>query len=50
MDGSATLKAKIQAKAESLVRKAEVRKTVRSDTAISERQLIEANAERIAQG
>lgn len=43
------LAAKIQAKAESLVRKAEVRKTVRSDAAISERQIIDANAERIAQ-
>lgn len=43
------LGAKIQAKAESLVRKAEVRNAVRSDSALTDRQIIEANAERIAQ-
>jgi hypothetical protein len=43
------LGAKIQAKAESLVRKAEVRNAVRSESALTDRQIIEANAERIAQ-
>lgn len=42
------LGAKIQAKAEALVRKAEVRSEVRSESAITDRQIIEANAERIA--
>lgn len=40
---------KIQAKADALVRKAEVRNTVRNANAATERQIIEANAERIAQ-
>jgi len=43
------LNAKIQAKAEELVRKEAVRSEVRSTQAISEREIIEANAERIAQ-
>ena len=43
------LGAKIQARADVLVRKAEVRKEVRTRTTVSERDIIEANAERIAQ-
>lgn len=43
------LEAKIHARADALVRKAEVRKQVRSDAALTDRQIIEANAERIAQ-
>lgn len=43
------LEAKIQAKADALVRKAEVRTAVRTDRALTDRQIIEANAERIAQ-
>lgn len=43
------LEAKIKARADSLVRKAEVRKEVRSANQITDRQIIEANAERIAQ-
>ena len=43
------LDAKIQARADALVRKQEVRSAVRSDEAATERQIIEANAERIAQ-
>lgn len=46
---SRDLEAKIQARADELVRKAEVRKTVRNDAAITDRQIIESNAERIAQ-
>lgn len=42
------LKAKIKAKAESLVSKREVSRQVSSEKAVSERQLIEANAEVIA--
>lgn len=42
------LKAKIKAKAESLVSKREVSKQVSSEKMVSERQLIEANAEVIA--
>ncbi|HBZ2492084.1 TPA: hypothetical protein N3Z59_002208 [Klebsiella pneumoniae] len=42
------LKAKIKAKAESLVSKREVSKRVSSERMVSERQLIEANAEVIA--
>lgn len=42
------LKAKIKAKAESLVSKREVSKQVSSEKVVSERQLIEANAEVIA--
>lgn len=43
------LNAKIQARADALVRKAEVRSEVRAEGAASERDIIEANAERIAQ-
>ena len=43
------LGAKIQARADDLVRKNEVRSAVRSETAQAERDVIEANAERIAQ-
>lgn len=43
------LGAKIQARADDLVRKAAVRSEVRTDSALSDRQIIEANAERIAQ-
>lgn len=43
------LSAKIHAKADALVRKAEVRSAARADSAASERLIIEANAERIAQ-
>ena len=43
------LAAKIQARAESLVRKAAVRSSVRNDRAASDREVVEANAERIAQ-
>jgi hypothetical protein len=43
------LGAKIKARADELVRKAEVRIEVRKQGAASERQIIEANAERIAQ-
>ena len=43
------LEAKIHAKADALVRKAEVRTAVRTDRALTDRQIIEANAERIAQ-
>ena len=43
------LSARIHEKAESLVRKAAVRSAVRSEQPISEREIIEANAERIAQ-
>lgn len=43
------LEAKIQAKADSLVRKQAVRSEVRTGQVISERQIIESNAERIAQ-
>lgn len=43
------LAAKIQARADALVRKDAVRSEVRSGQAITERQIIEANAERIAQ-
>lgn len=43
------LNAKIQAKADSLVRKQAVRNAVRADQVASEREIIEANAERIAQ-
>lgn len=41
--------AKVQAKAEDLVRKAEVRNSVRAGYAIPDRVVIEANAQRIAQ-
>ena len=43
------LAAKIQARAETLVRNAEVRKAVRDSSVLTERVIIEANAERIAQ-
>lgn len=43
------LAAKVQAKADDLVRKAEVRKTVRAESAMTERVLIEANAQVIAE-
>jgi hypothetical protein len=43
------LKARIQAKAEELVSRREVSKEVSSQQAATERQIIEANAERIAQ-
>lgn len=43
------LGAKIQAKADALVRKSAVRSEVRSGTAPTDREIIEANAERIAQ-
>lgn len=43
------LEAKIHARADALVRKAEVRTAVRADRAPTDRQIIEANAERIAQ-
>lgn len=46
---SRDLSAKIQAKADELVRKAEVRSSVRAANQASERAIIEANAERIAQ-
>lgn len=45
---SRDLAAKIQAKADDLVRRREVRTKVRSENATSERELIEANAEVIA--
>jgi len=45
---SRDLAAKIQAKADDLVRKREVRTKVRTETSISERELIEATAEVIA--
>lgn len=43
------LEAKIQARADALVRKAEVRSAVRSEAVLTERLIIEANAERIAE-
>lgn len=43
------LEARIQEKADSLVRKAAVRNAVRSGQAATEREIVEANAERIAQ-
>lgn len=45
---SRDLNAKVKERADDLVRKAEVRKQVRSETALSERVLIEATAEVIA--
>ena len=42
------LSAKIKAKADDLVRKEEVRKEVRSETTLSERVLVDAGAQRIA--
>ncbi|HIE9112546.1 TPA: hypothetical protein ACXP7D_004113 [Klebsiella pneumoniae] len=47
-DWSRDLNAKIQQKADDLVRKREVRRTVRTETALSERVLIEATAEVVA--
>ncbi len=47
-DWSRDLNAKVKERADDLVRKAEVRKQVRSETALSERVLIEATAEVIA--
>lgn len=47
-DWSRDLNAKIQQKADDLVRKREVRRTVRSESATTERVLIEATAEVIA--
>ena len=47
-DWSRDLNAKVKERADDLVRKAEVRKQVRSETALSERVLIEATAEAIA--
>ncbi|ELR0646102.1 hypothetical protein R3J16_002049 [Enterobacter hormaechei] len=47
-DWSRDLNAKIQQKAEDLVRKQEVRKQVRNETTLTERVLIEATAEVIA--
>ncbi len=43
------LSAKIQARADDLVRKAQVRAEVRSTRSVTDREVIEANAERIAQ-
>ncbi|MGI3453002.1 hypothetical protein ACRQQF_27310, partial [Citrobacter arsenatis] len=45
---SRDLNAKVKERADDLVRKAEVRKQVRSETVLSERVLIEATAEVIA--
>jgi len=42
------LEAKIRAEAESLVRKAEVRKSVRENAVISDKEIIQANAQAIA--
>lgn len=47
-DWSRDLSAKISAKAESLVRKSEVRREVRNEGAISERDVIDSNAEMMA--
>lgn len=47
-DWSRDLAAKVKERAEDLVRKAEVRKQVRTETALSERVLIEATAEVVA--
>ncbi|MFP2273217.1 hypothetical protein ACLEXX_01940 [Enterobacter ludwigii] len=47
-DWSRDLKAKVKERADDLVRKAEVRKQVRTETALTERVLIEATAEVIA--
>lgn len=47
-DWSRDLNAKVKERADDLVRKAEVRKQVRSETVLSERVLIEATAEVIA--
>lgn len=47
-DWSRDLKAKVKERADDLVRKAEVRKQVRTETVLSERVLIEATAEVIA--
>lgn len=47
-DWSRDLNAKVKERADDLVRKAEVRKQVRSETTLSERVLIEATAEVIA--
>lgn len=47
-DWSRDLNAKVKERADDLVRKAEVRKQVRSETVLSERVLIEATAEAIA--
>lgn len=48
-DWARDLAAKVQAKADDLVRKAEVRKTVRAASLITDRVLIEANAQVIAE-
>ena len=42
------LSAKVSAKAEAMVRRSEVRSEVRSESAITERELVEANAEMMA--
>jgi predicted DNA-binding protein YlxM (UPF0122 family) len=47
-DWSRDLAAKVKERADDLVRKAEVRKQVRTETALSERVLIEATAEVVA--
>ncbi|MEB8232617.1 hypothetical protein NGI09_13860 [Klebsiella pneumoniae] len=47
-DWSRDLAAKVKVRADDLVRKAEVRKQVRTETALSERVLIEATAEVVA--
>lgn len=47
-DWSRDLAAKVKERADDLVRKAEVRKQVRTETALSERVLIEATAEAVA--
>jgi hypothetical protein len=47
-DWSRDLNAKVKERADDLVRKAEVRKQVRTETALSERVLIEATAEVVA--
>ena len=47
-DSSRDLAAKVKERADDLVRKAEVRKQVRTETALSERVLIEATAEVVA--
>lgn len=48
-DWSRDLAAKVQAKADDLVRRAEVRKSVRADATVTERVLIEASAQVIAE-
>lgn len=48
-DWTRDLSAKIKAKAEDLVRKEEVRKEVRSESTFSEKVLVEAGAQRIAE-